>query len=65
MEQRSQRPEVGAERLQGQRKKRGGEVQVTPTSEQSLSGAKASMYVLKGRSMRTGTQLNFRNRVSV
>lgn len=31
----------------------------------SLSGAKSSIYVLKGRSTRTGTRLNFRNNVDI
>lgn len=36
LEQRSQRPEVGGERLQGQRKKEGRKLLVMPMSEQNV-----------------------------
>jgi hypothetical protein len=36
LEQRSRRPEVGGERLQGQRRKEGRRMQVTPMPEQNL-----------------------------
>lgn len=65
LEQRSRRPEVGGERLQSQRKKGEKSANHTNVRAKSLSGTKASIYALKGRSMRTGTRLNFGNNVDI